>query len=78
MKIINLPIIIIIKFYKFFISPFFPNSCKFHPSCSTYVMQCFDKYNFLKALYKSFIRIIKCNPWFSTGGEDSPYEKEKN
>tara|TARA_B100000989_G_C19460332_1_gene435917 strand:- start:611 stop:736 length:126 start_codon:yes stop_codon:yes gene_type:complete len=41
-------------------------------------MQCFDEYNFLKALYKSFIRIIKCNPWFSTGGEDSPYEKEKN
>ena len=78
MKIINYPIIFIVKLYKFFLSPFFPNSCKFDPSCSTYVIECFSEYNFLKASYKSLIRIVKCNPWFNTGGKDSPFEKGDN
>ena len=63
MKIINLPIIIIIKFYKFFISPFFYGSCRFDKSCSSYALESFEKYNFLKALYKTLLRIVKCNPW---------------
>ena len=77
MKILNLPFIIIIIFYKFFISPFFNSSCKFVPSCSSYALDCFKNYNLLKAFYKSSIRIIKCNPWFNTGGIDEAIEKEE-
>ena len=76
--IINYPFILLIKFYKFFLSPFFYNSCKFEPSCSTYALKCYINYNFLKATYKTFLRILKCNPWFNTGGLDSPIEEEKN
>ena len=70
--IINFPVILLIKFYKFFLSPFFYNSCKFEPSCSSYALECFQKFNILKATYKSIIRILKCNPWFKTGGHDKP------
>ena len=77
MKILNLPFIIIIIFYKFFISPFFNSSCKFVPSCSSYALDCFKNYNLLKAFYKSSIRIIKCNPWFNTGGHDPIKKGEK-
>ena len=45
MKIINQIFIIPIKLYKFFLSPFFYNSCKFEPSCSSYCLECFEKYN---------------------------------
>mgnify|MGYP001200440419 FL=1 len=76
MKILNLPFILFIKFYKYFISPFFYGSCKFEPSCSTYALECFKNYNLFKAIYKTLIRIIKCNPWFSTSGYD-PIEKDK-
>jgi len=76
MKILNLPFILFIKFYRYFISPFFYGSCKFEPSCSTYALECFKNYNLFKAIYKSLIRIIKCNPWFSTSGYD-PIEKDK-
>ena len=37
-----------------------------------------EKYNLLKAIIKTTLRIIKCNPWFSTGGYDSPLEKSKD
>ena len=77
MKILNLPFIIIIIFYKFFISPFFNSSCKFVPSCSSYALDCFKNYNLLKAFYKSSIRIIKCNPWSNTGGVDEVMDKEE-
>jgi putative component of membrane protein insertase Oxa1/YidC/SpoIIIJ protein YidD len=39
-------------------------------------MECFEKYNFIKAIYKSTVRILKCNPWFGHGGHD-PVEKLK-
>ena len=49
MRVINYFFIYLIKGYKFLLSPLFYNSCKFEPSCSTYCMECFEKYNFIKA-----------------------------
>lgn len=43
--------------------------CKYYPTCSNYALQCFEKFNFFKALFLSGIRILKCNP-FSKGGYD--------
>lgn len=77
MRIFNFPIILLIKLYKFLISPFFYNSCKFEPTCSTYAIKCFENYNFLKATLKSLVRIIKCNPWFGNGGIDDPIKKKE-
>lgn len=37
--------------------------CKFTPSCSEYWREAFKKYFFLKALFKSILRIFRCNPW---------------
>lgn len=76
MKVINFPIILLIKFYQYLISPFFYNSCKFDPSCSEYALECFKNFNFFKASFKSIIRILKCNPWFNNGGVDNPVKKE--
>ena len=76
MRVINYFFIYLIKGYKFLLSPLFYNSCKFEPSCSTYCMECFEKYNFIKAIYKSTVRILRCNPWFGHGGHD-PVKKLK-
>ena len=75
-SVTNYPVILLIKFYKFFLSPFFYNKCKFEPTCSTYALNCFREFNFFTATFKSIIRIIKCNPWFNTGGYDYPSKKE--
>ncbi len=75
MRLINKFFILLIKFYKFFLSPFFFNSCKFEPSCSSYSLECFEKYNFVTAILKSFSRIMRCNPWFGHGGHD-PVERK--
>jgi len=70
MKIITHLLIGIIKIYKLFISPLFPNSCKFEPTCSTYCIDALKTYGLIKGIAKSISRILRCNPWFNTGGYD--------
>ncbi|RDU64839.1 membrane protein insertion efficiency factor YidD [Helicobacter sp. MIT 14-3879] len=63
-----------IKFYKKYISPLIPPSCRFYPTCSEYAMYCFRYNNIIIASFKSIIRILKCNQLFSGGIE---YPKAK-
>ena len=76
MKIITHILIGIIKLYKLFISPFFINSCKFEPTCSSYCIDSLKAHGPIKGIYKSILRIIRCNPWFGHGGYDPVKNKE--
>lgn len=58
-----------LKFYKKFISPILPNSCRFYPTCSQYAADAVEKYGVLKGSIKSIYRIMRCNP-FNKGGYD--------
>ena len=62
-------IISILRFYKKFISPALPDSCRFYPTCSEYAATAVEKYGVLKGSIKSIYRIIRCNP-FNKGGYD--------
>ncbi|OPX27803.1 MAG: membrane protein insertion efficiency factor YidD [Candidatus Cloacimonas sp. 4484_140] len=68
-KIINSFFILLITVYQKIISPIFPDTCRFYPSCSAYAKNAFQKYGFLKAMYLSSWRLLRCNPW-SRGGYD--------
>lgn len=61
--------ILTIRFYQRRISPAFPASCRFYPSCSQYAVQAIDKYGALKGGALAAWRILRCNP-FSKGGID--------
>ncbi|MFL2703862.1 MAG: membrane protein insertion efficiency factor YidD [Gammaproteobacteria bacterium] len=54
-----------IKFYRYFISPLFPASCRFQPTCSQYAIESIEKYGILKGSYMSIVRISKCHPWYT-------------
>ncbi|NLN40546.1 MAG: membrane protein insertion efficiency factor YidD [Clostridiales bacterium] len=58
-----------IKLYQRFISPLFPNSCRFYPTCSSYAILAIDKYGIIKGSFLAVKRILKCNP-FHPGGYD--------
>ena len=65
----KLLIINLIKIYQRLVSPFFPSSCKFSPSCSKYGIEAINKHGAIKGLILTVKRILKCNPW-SKGGYD--------
>ena len=70
-KLFSRILIGLITFYKRFISPLTPISCRFYPSCSEYAILAIKKYGPLKGLVKAVWRIMRCNP-FSKGGIDYP------
>tara|TARA_S200000501_G_scaffold362029_1_gene391068 strand:- start:2116 stop:2391 length:276 start_codon:yes stop_codon:yes gene_type:complete len=63
-------IILIIKFYQFFISPLLGNRCRYLPSCSDYFIESLEKHGFSSGLLLGFKRILKCHPIKKLGGGD--------
>lgn len=62
-------IIFFIKGYQKVISPMFPGTCRFYPSCSTYFIQAVSKYGAFKGSCLGIKRILKCHP-YNPGGVD--------
>ena len=59
----------LIKLYRACISPFFPPTCRFYPTCSEYGLQAILKYGPLKGSWMTLRRILRCHP-LSKGGYD--------
>ena len=74
MNIFTYLLIKVIKIYKFLISPFLGNSCRYLPTCSEYSIDALKTYGFFKGFFLSMKRILSCHPWGS-GGFD-PVKKE--
>ena len=64
----------LIRFYRRSISPLFPPSCRFVPTCSEYAMEALAVHGAVKGLILSVWRILRCNP-FCRGGYDPVPEK---
>ncbi len=62
-------IIFLVKVYRTFISPLFPPSCRFYPTCSEYTQEALTKFGFIEGAWLSFKRVLKCHP-FHEGGYD--------
>ena len=70
MKILTSILINLIKGYKYLISPFLGNSCRYFPSCSEYSIEAIKKLGLYGGILKSFKRILSCHPIkFLGGGE---------
>ncbi|MCF8091356.1 MAG: membrane protein insertion efficiency factor YidD [Desulfotignum sp.] len=62
-------LLLLIKFYQFFISPLTGQNCRFYPSCSVYAIEAVQKYGSLKGGLLAAKRILRCHP-FHAGGFD--------
>ena len=51
-----------IRGYQKFISPLFPPTCRFYPTCSVYCIQALEKYGVFKGSFLGIKRILKCHP----------------
>ncbi|MEC7062914.1 MAG: membrane protein insertion efficiency factor YidD [Bacteroidota bacterium] len=65
-------LITLVRLYQLLISPLFPASCRFSPTCSQYTLEALKQFGFLKGSYLAIKRILKCNPWGSHGHDPVP------
>ena len=69
MKII---LIVLIQGYRKFISPLFPPSCRFQPTCSQYSLEAIEKFGPIKGSWLGIKRILRCHPLHPGGYDPVP------
>ena len=65
----------LIRFYRLWISPLTPPSCRFYPSCSAYAMTAVQRFGPVKGTWLAARRLGRCHPW-NPGGVDHVPEKD--
>jgi putative membrane protein insertion efficiency factor len=71
-NILSWPLIVLIKFYQYVISPNIGPKCRFTPTCSQYAIEALKKYGIINGGWLSLKRISKCHPWGSHGHDPVP------
>ncbi len=56
-------LIALIKFYRKYISPLTPPTCRYVPTCSQYALEALEKYGALKGGWLAVKRICRCHPF---------------
>ena len=60
----------LIRFYRRYISPSTPPSCRFRPTCSEYAYQAINKYGAIKGGWLALKRLLRCHPFY----KGDPYD----
>lgn len=61
-----------IRGYRFAISPMFPRSCRFEPTCSQYALEALERYGARRGSWLIVKRVARCNPFVSGGFDPVP------
>ncbi|MCI5128390.1 MAG: membrane protein insertion efficiency factor YidD [Candidatus Electrothrix sp. AUS3] len=62
-------LLMLVKGYRYGISPLFPPCCRYVPTCSEYAVEAIARYGALRGGWLALWRILRCHP-FAAGGYD--------
>ena len=68
-------LIALIGVYRRFISPLFPPSCRYHPTCSEFAVDAIRLHGAVRGTLLALRRIGRCHPW-AAGGVDHVPQRE--
>jgi uncharacterized protein len=62
-------LLLAVRFYITFLSPFLGGACRFYPSCSNYAAEAISRHGARRGFSLAARRLLRCNP-FTKGGFD--------
>jgi putative membrane protein insertion efficiency factor len=69
--------LLMIKAYRYLISPLLGSHCRFYPTCSCYAQTAIERFGFFRGLMLTLSRIFRCHPWHEGGFDPVPDQKKK-
>lgn len=61
-----------LQFYRRWISPGLPPTCRFRPSCSAYAIEALTVHGTLRGCWLTLRRLLRCGPWHPGGVDPVP------
>ncbi len=71
-------LIFFVRLYRYLLSPWLGERCRFFPSCSCYCETAIRRFGVLKGVFLSGRRILRCHPWHSGGCDPVPENREES
>jgi putative membrane protein insertion efficiency factor len=68
----------LIRLYRLLLSPLFPPTCRFQPTCSQYGMDAIARFGALKGSWLTICRVCRCHPFHPGGYDPVPLEGGKS
>ena len=62
----------LIRVYQLVVSPLFPPSCRYLPSCSDYAVEAIGRHGAIVGIGLAARRLARCQPWGSSGYDPVP------
>ncbi|HTE04035.1 MAG TPA: membrane protein insertion efficiency factor YidD [bacterium] len=62
-------LLVLIRAYQRFVSPYTPPSCRYSPSCSAYAVEAITRHGPWRGVGLAVRRLLRCHPW-NPGGYD--------
>jgi hypothetical protein len=75
MQIARKSSLLLLRGYKWLLSPMLPPSCRYVPTCSEYAIEAVERYGAVRGGWMTMMRILRCHP-FVKGGYDPVVHRE--
>ena len=66
----------LIAVYRYVLSPFFGQHCRFHPTCSEYAQTAIMRHGVMRGSWLATKRLARCHPWHPGGVDPVPDRSE--
>ena len=70
-------VVLLLRAYKWAVSPIFPPACRYVPTCSEYAMEAVEGYGAVRGGMMGLWRLVCCHP-FAHGGYDPVVKGSEN
>jgi putative membrane protein insertion efficiency factor len=65
-------LLLLLRGYRFFLSPWIGNQCRYWPTCSTYAMEAIEVHGAARGTWLAAWRLARCHPYGSGGVDPVP------
>lgn len=71
-------LILVIRGYRYFISPLLGRHCRFEPSCSAYALEALQRFGAVRGSWLALLRLLRCHPLHPGGYDPVPAVKHQH